>query len=152
MSIKIGTRGSKLALAQTGTVIKKLTTLGISTEKVIITTQGDTSAQVPLHEIGGQAELGEFGARPTFHVFGLGQPAVPLFTGRRRLLQHRQCGERQVSRCSVQVYGKWGGCNTVHVQRWYESTVVRHNQYEWLCSTDCAPQWESHGGEPRRKR
>ena len=54
MSIKIGTRGSKLALAQTGTVIKKLTTLGISTEKVIITTQGDTSAQVPLHEIGGQ--------------------------------------------------------------------------------------------------
>ena len=54
MSIKIGTRGSKLALAQTGTVIKKLTTLGISTEKVIITTQGDTYAQVPLHEIGGQ--------------------------------------------------------------------------------------------------
>jgi hydroxymethylbilane synthase len=54
MSIKIGTRGSKLALAQAGTVIKKLTTLGISTEKVIITTQGDTSTQVPLHEIGGQ--------------------------------------------------------------------------------------------------
>jgi hydroxymethylbilane synthase len=54
MSIKIGTRGSKLALAQTGTVIKKLTALGISTEKVIITTQGDTSTQVPLHEIGGQ--------------------------------------------------------------------------------------------------
>jgi len=54
MSIKIGTRGSKLALAQTETVIKKLTTLGISTEKVIISTQGDTSTQVPLHEIGGQ--------------------------------------------------------------------------------------------------
>ena len=54
MSIKIGTRGSKLALAQTETVIKKLTALGISTEKVIITTQGDTSTQVPLHEIGGQ--------------------------------------------------------------------------------------------------
>ncbi|MGB7787173.1 hydroxymethylbilane synthase [Methanoregula sp.] len=54
MSIKIGTRGSKLALAQTETVIKKLTALGIGTEKVIITTQGDTSTQVPLHEIGGQ--------------------------------------------------------------------------------------------------
>jgi hydroxymethylbilane synthase len=54
MSIKIGTRGSKLALAQTETVIKKLTALGISTEKVIISTQGDTSTQVPLHEIGGQ--------------------------------------------------------------------------------------------------
>jgi hydroxymethylbilane synthase len=54
MSIKIGTRGSKLALAQTETVIKKLTALGISTEKVIITTQGDTSTQVPLHAIGGQ--------------------------------------------------------------------------------------------------
>jgi hydroxymethylbilane synthase len=54
MSIKIGTRGSKLALAQAGIVIKKLTALGISTETVIITTQGDTSSQVPLHEIGGQ--------------------------------------------------------------------------------------------------
>jgi hydroxymethylbilane synthase len=54
MSIKIGTRGSKLAIAQTEIVIKKLTALGISTEKVIITTQGDTSTQVPLHEIGGQ--------------------------------------------------------------------------------------------------
>jgi len=54
MSIKIGTRGSKLALAQTETVMKKLTALGIGTEKVIITTQGDTSTQVPLHEIGGQ--------------------------------------------------------------------------------------------------
>ena len=54
MSIKIGTRGSKLALAQTETVIKKLGTLGIETEKVIISTQGDTTTQVPLHQIGGQ--------------------------------------------------------------------------------------------------
>ncbi len=54
MPIKIGTRGSKLALAQTGTVMEKLGKLGIETEKVIITTQGDTSSQVPLHEIGGQ--------------------------------------------------------------------------------------------------
>ncbi len=54
MSIKIGTRGSKLALLQTGTVIKKLTDLGIETEQVIIHTEGDTTTQVPLHEIGGQ--------------------------------------------------------------------------------------------------
>jgi hydroxymethylbilane synthase len=54
MPIKIGTRGSKLALAQAETVIRKLGALGIETEKAIITTQGDTSTQVPLHEIGGQ--------------------------------------------------------------------------------------------------
>jgi len=54
MSIKIGTRGSKLALAQTSTVCKKLATLGIDTEQVIISTQGDTTTGVPLHEIGGQ--------------------------------------------------------------------------------------------------
>ncbi|MDO9323893.1 MAG: hydroxymethylbilane synthase [Methanoregula sp.] len=54
MSITIGTRGSKLALAQTETVMKKLTALGISSEKQIISTQGDTTLGVPLHEIGGQ--------------------------------------------------------------------------------------------------
>lgn len=54
MSITIGTRGSKLALAQTETVMKKLSALGISSEKEIITTQGDTSTEIPLHEIGGQ--------------------------------------------------------------------------------------------------
>jgi hydroxymethylbilane synthase len=54
MSIKIGTRGSKLALAQSSTVCKKLSSLGIGTEQVIINTQGDTSTSVPLHEIGGQ--------------------------------------------------------------------------------------------------
>jgi len=54
MSIKIGTRGSRLALAQTSTVCKKLATLGIDTEQVIISTQGDTTTGVPLHEIGGQ--------------------------------------------------------------------------------------------------
>jgi hydroxymethylbilane synthase len=54
MSIKIGTRGSKLALIQTGTVAKKLAGMGIETEQVIIHTAGDTTAQVPLHEIGGQ--------------------------------------------------------------------------------------------------
>ena len=54
MSIKIGTRGSKLALVQTETVIKKLSALGIETEKIVISTQGDTATQVPLHAIGGQ--------------------------------------------------------------------------------------------------
>jgi hydroxymethylbilane synthase len=54
MSIKVGTRGSKLALAQTRTVCEKLSRLGIETEQVIINTQGDTTTGVPLHEIGGQ--------------------------------------------------------------------------------------------------
>ncbi len=54
MSIRIGTRGSKLALIQTGMVAKKLADLGIGTEQVIIHTAGDTTTQVPLHEIGGQ--------------------------------------------------------------------------------------------------
>jgi len=54
MSIKIGTRGSKLALIQTGIVAKKLSDMGIQTEQVIIHTAGDTKTQVPLHEIGGQ--------------------------------------------------------------------------------------------------
>jgi hydroxymethylbilane synthase len=54
MSVRIGTRGSKLALAQTSTVCKKLAALGIETEQVIINTQGDTTTGVPLHEIGGQ--------------------------------------------------------------------------------------------------
>ena len=54
MSIKIGTRGSKLALAQTETVIKKLSSLGIQCQKTIISTQGDITQSVPLHAIGGQ--------------------------------------------------------------------------------------------------
>jgi hydroxymethylbilane synthase len=54
MSIRIGTRGSKLALIQTEIVAKKLAALGIGTEQKIIHTAGDTTTQVPLHEIGGQ--------------------------------------------------------------------------------------------------
>ncbi|MFA6333641.1 MAG: hydroxymethylbilane synthase [Methanoregula sp.] len=54
MPIRIGTRGSKLALAQTETVIQKLKALDIEAEKIIISTQGDTTTQVPLHAIGGQ--------------------------------------------------------------------------------------------------
>ncbi|MFA4848257.1 MAG: hydroxymethylbilane synthase, partial [Methanoregula sp.] len=54
MSIKIGTRASKLALVQTETVMTKLSALGISSEKIIINTLGDSTTQVPLHAIGGQ--------------------------------------------------------------------------------------------------
>jgi hydroxymethylbilane synthase len=54
MSIRIGTRGSKLALTQTETVIKKLAALNIATERVIISTEGDTTTGVPLHKIGGE--------------------------------------------------------------------------------------------------
>lgn len=54
MPIRIGTRGSKLALVQTENVIQKLSGLGIESEKVIINTQGDTTTNVPLHAIGGQ--------------------------------------------------------------------------------------------------
>jgi hydroxymethylbilane synthase len=54
MSIRIGTRGSKLALAQTSTVCKKLAALDIEVETKIISTQGDTVTDVPLHEIGKQ--------------------------------------------------------------------------------------------------
>jgi len=54
MSLKIGTRGSKLALAQTATVMKKLLSRGIASEKVIIATEGDTVTTVPLHQIGSQ--------------------------------------------------------------------------------------------------
>jgi len=54
MSVRVGTRGSKLALAQASIVCKQLSSHGIGTEQVIITTQGDITTGVPLHEIGGQ--------------------------------------------------------------------------------------------------
>jgi len=54
MHIRIGTRGSKLALAQTELVCRILTEQGIEAETVIIKTQGDMVTDVPLHEIGGQ--------------------------------------------------------------------------------------------------
>jgi len=54
MHLKVGTRGSKLALAQADTVINRLAGLDIQAERVILTTQGDTATGIPLHEIGGQ--------------------------------------------------------------------------------------------------
>jgi hydroxymethylbilane synthase len=54
MPLKIGTRGSKLALAQAEKVAAMLQERGIGTEIVVMSTQGDTVDGVPLHEIGGQ--------------------------------------------------------------------------------------------------
>lgn len=50
--IRIGTRGSKLALAQTKTVIVSLAERGIEAEQVIITTKGDKVTDCGLHKIG----------------------------------------------------------------------------------------------------
>ncbi|MGA9621473.1 MAG: hydroxymethylbilane synthase, partial [Methanoregula sp.] len=54
MSVRVGTRGSRLALAQTATVIKKIQSLGIEVEQKIINTQGDEVTGIPLHAIGKQ--------------------------------------------------------------------------------------------------
>ena len=54
MHIKVGTRGSKLALAQADRVVRQLADYDIKAERVILTTKGDTVTGVPLHEIGGQ--------------------------------------------------------------------------------------------------
>jgi hydroxymethylbilane synthase len=54
MHIRIGTRGSKLALAQAEIVCRRLVDQGIEVETAIIKTQGDRITEAPLHEIGGQ--------------------------------------------------------------------------------------------------
>jgi hydroxymethylbilane synthase len=54
MSLRIGTRGSRLALAQAERVAALLREHGTEPEIVTITTMGDTVDGVPLHEIGGQ--------------------------------------------------------------------------------------------------
>lgn len=54
MSLRIGTRGSKLALVQTKRVCDRLAQAGIATETVVIATEGDRANGVPLHAIGGQ--------------------------------------------------------------------------------------------------
>jgi len=50
--IRIGTRGSKLALAQTRKVITALKSAGIDAKEVIITTKGDKVTDRGLHKIG----------------------------------------------------------------------------------------------------
>jgi len=54
MPLRIGTRGSALALAQADRVISLLESEGVAAKRVIITTHGDTATGEPLHEIGGQ--------------------------------------------------------------------------------------------------
>jgi len=56
MHLRVGTRGSKLALAQTDWVIQKLKTFfpQIEVEKVIIKTTGDKILDAPLSKIGGK--------------------------------------------------------------------------------------------------
>lgn len=54
MPLRIGTRGSALALAQADRVISLLRRAGTECEKVIVNTQGDAVTGVPLHQIGGQ--------------------------------------------------------------------------------------------------
>jgi hydroxymethylbilane synthase len=54
MHLKIGTRGSRLALAQAERVAEMVRRSGHEVGLSIITTLGDTVNGVPLHEIGGQ--------------------------------------------------------------------------------------------------
>jgi hydroxymethylbilane synthase len=54
MHLRIGTRGSRLALVQAGQVAALLDNQGYQTDLTVITTKGDTVNGVPLHEIGGQ--------------------------------------------------------------------------------------------------
>lgn len=54
MSLRIGTRGSRLALAQAETVAGLLAGIGVDADILPMATQGDLVTGVPLHEIGGQ--------------------------------------------------------------------------------------------------
>ena len=56
MNIKVGTRGSKLALAQANSVVEsiKKTAPEINAEIIVIKTSGDIMQDVSLLQIGGQ--------------------------------------------------------------------------------------------------
>jgi hydroxymethylbilane synthase len=54
MPLKAGTRGSRLAMAQTDRVCGMLTERGIETAVTEIKTVGDARTQVPMHQVGGQ--------------------------------------------------------------------------------------------------
>ena len=54
MSLIVGTRGSRLAMAQTERVCGQLAERGIETEITEIKTVGDARSQVPMHQVGGQ--------------------------------------------------------------------------------------------------
>lgn len=52
--IKVGTRGSALALAQSGMVVADLRRAGVQAELVVIVTTGDRVLDRPLQEVGGK--------------------------------------------------------------------------------------------------
>jgi porphobilinogen deaminase len=52
--VRIGTRGSQLALWQARTVATSLEALGVAAELVIIRTSGDRLQEAPLSEVGGK--------------------------------------------------------------------------------------------------
>ncbi len=54
MPLTVGTRGSRLAMAQTNRVCGQLAERGIETEIVEVKTVGDARTQVPMHQVGGQ--------------------------------------------------------------------------------------------------
>lgn len=54
MVLRVGTRGSRLALAQAARVCSILEKKGFEAEQIIITTEGDRVTGVPLHEVGSQ--------------------------------------------------------------------------------------------------
>jgi hydroxymethylbilane synthase len=54
MPLVIGTRGSRLALAQAERVSRLLSMQGQEVEMTLVSTRGDEETGVPLHEIGGQ--------------------------------------------------------------------------------------------------
>lgn len=54
MKIKLATRGSKLALIQSGIVIAELEKYGVETTTVIVSTKGDRDQTSPVNAIGGR--------------------------------------------------------------------------------------------------
>ena len=55
MRLRLGTRGSRLALVQAASVADGLTAVGVETEVVVIRTSGDRLAQAALADFGGKA-------------------------------------------------------------------------------------------------
>ena len=51
MTVRIGTRGSRLALAQTALVADALRAQGVAAEIVVVHTRGDREADMPLAAI-----------------------------------------------------------------------------------------------------
>lgn len=78
MNIKIGTRGSKLALAQTNSAAAALKKAApeIETEICVIRTSGDIMQDVSLTQIGGQGFLSKKLKR-RFLPVGLTWPFIP---------------------------------------------------------------------------